>query len=249
MPKINTNQLLLSSTGDGDMARLNPHLSQQQRSSVRSLAQGICFLSNREAHAGRALAAASDLLNTLERPKPDVAPSEVILKADTLAGLLATKRHIVEVDERHGPSHAAKCCDPRFLVFEFIYGILLREAQVSLVRSFAGSLQKGESHCEQMIMGGGKTTVVAPLLALMLADGDSLVVQVVPTALLEFSRSTMRERFSAVVTKSIYTFNFDRYAVADQDLVLKLERARKSRYVMCTNQHHKSIDLCIPLFF
>ena len=31
-----------------------------------------------------------------------------------------------------------------------------------------------------MIMGAGKTTVVGPLLALMLADGDSLVLSVVP---------------------------------------------------------------------
>lgn len=48
------------------------------------------------------------------------------------------------------------------------------------------SLAGGSSHCEQMIMGGGKTTVVGPLLALLLADGASLVIQVVPAALLEF---------------------------------------------------------------
>ncbi len=49
---------------------------------------------------------------------------------------------------------------------------------MELVRSFTSSLAKGDGHCEQMIMGGGKTTVVAPLLALMLADGRTLVVQV-----------------------------------------------------------------------
>ena len=72
------------------------------------------------------------------------------------------------------------------------------------------SISRGGSHCEQMIMGGGKTTVVAPLLALMLADGASLVAQVVPAALLEFSRTCLRERFSTVLTKSVYTFHFDR---------------------------------------
>lgn len=39
-----------------------------------------------------------------------------------------------------------------------------------------------------MIMGAGKTTVVGPLLALILGDGRRLVAQVVPHALLEFSR-------------------------------------------------------------
>ena len=37
-----------------------------------------------------------------------------------------------------------------------------------------------------------------------------LPVQVVPTALLEMSRSVMRERFSSLVTKPIYTFVFER---------------------------------------
>jgi hypothetical protein len=48
-----------------------------------------------------------------------------------------------------------------------------------------------------MIMGAGKTTVVAPLLAMILADGKSLVTQVVPHALLDFSRGVMREKFAA----------------------------------------------------
>jgi len=33
-----------------------------------------------------------------------------------------------------------------------------------------------------MLMGGGKTTVVGPMLALMLADGVTLVVQTMPQA-------------------------------------------------------------------
>merc|ERR1712185_406104 len=128
--------------------------------------------------------------------------------------MLATKR--THVEEKPASNGAIKVFDPRFLVFEFIYNILLRGAQVQLVRSFMASLRgagdgaDGNQHasrCEQMLMGGGKTTVVAPLLALLLADGRSLVVQVVPAALLEFSRATMRERFSAVITKPVYTFS------------------------------------------
>jgi hypothetical protein len=41
-------------------------------------------------------------------------------------------------------------------------------------------------------MGGGKTTVVSPLLTLILGDGKHLVLQVVPPALLEFSRGVLR---------------------------------------------------------
>ena len=50
-----------------------------------------------------------------------------------------------------------------------------------------------------MIMGGGKTTVIAPLLAL----GDRLVVQCVPAALLEMSRGDAR-RLSTVVIRGVH---------------------------------------------
>ena len=43
-----------------------------------------------------------------------------------------------------------------------------------------------------LLQGAGKTSVVAPLLALILADGKSLVLSVVPKALVEMSRSRMR---------------------------------------------------------
>ena len=81
--------------------------------------------------------------------------------------------------------------------------LLSLQRQVILVNKFLHALKSGKSMCHQMIMGAGKTTVVAPLLAMILADGKSLVTQVVPHALLEFSRGVMREKFSAVVRKQI----------------------------------------------
>lgn len=79
-----------------------------------------------------------------------------------------------------GTARGAMGFDPRFLVFEFVWNLLLRPKQVEIVNSFLAELKGGGSRVRQMIMGAGKTTVVAPLLALMLADGDSLVVSVVP---------------------------------------------------------------------
>ena len=63
---------------------------------------------------------------------------------------------------------------------------------------------------KQMIMGAGKTTVVGPLLAMMLSDGSNLVIQVVPPALLDFTRNILRTTFSSVLQKQIYTFHCDR---------------------------------------
>ena len=83
-----------------------------------------------------------------------------------------------------------------------------------------------------MIMGAGKTTVVGPLLALLLADGKRLVTQVVPLSLLEFSRSITRERFSAVIRKPVYTFTFDRFMTVTPLLYRKLVKAMDSRAVL-----------------
>jgi len=92
--------------------------------------------------------------------------------------------------------------------------------------------------------GAGKTTVVAPLLALMLADGKRLVAQVVPQALLDFSRGVTRERFSAVVRKSVYTFTFDRFCTVDSALHRKLLKAAESRAVLvCTSTSLKAFEL------
>ena len=84
----------------------------------------------------------------------------------------------------------------------------------------------------QLIMGAGKTTVIAPLLAMFLATSSTAVVQVVPASLLEMTRGVMRERFSALVQKPVYTFLFDRSDEVDEAMLRKLEKARASRAVI-----------------
>ncbi len=64
------------------------------------------------------------------------------------------------------------------------------------MNQFASAAKSGASSVRQMIMGAGKTTVIAPILALMLADGESLVFNVMPAALLEQSLGIMRNAFS-----------------------------------------------------
>jgi len=126
--------------------------------------------------------------------------------------------------------------DPRFLVFEFIHNVMLRDQQVELVQEFMSAVSdpKRGSTCQQLIMGAGKTTVVCPLLALMLADSQRLVMQVVPRALLEFSRYIMRERFSALIRKPVYTFKFDRFRTVTPETYRKLVKARNSKSIVVT---------------
>ncbi len=155
---------------------------------------------------------------------------EIKLQSVKVATDIMTERHFMKMDSAN-PSFIS--FDPRYLVFEFTYSIMLRKSQVILVNKFMDSLKNNKSMCHQMIMGAGKTTVVTPLLALMLADGKSLVTQVVPHALLEFSRGVMREKFAAVVRKPVFTFQFDRSSPVTRELYLKLCKARDSKAVIC----------------
>mgnify|MGYP002008499982 CR=1 FL=1 len=103
------------------------------------------------------------------------------------------------------------------------------------------SAKYGKRSCvHQMIMGAGKTRVIGPMLALILADGTSLVTQVIPSALLEMTRGVMRETFSRVLSKRIYTLKFDRQCDAAENpgpafmLFEKLKLAAVQRVVVCT---------------
>ena len=78
---------------------------------------------------------------------------------------------------------------------------MLRGTQVQLVREFVDAVRSGQPLVKQMLMGGGKTTVVGPMLALMLGDGEMLVLQTMPQALLEQSKATLRATFSAIMRK------------------------------------------------
>jgi hypothetical protein len=100
-----------------------------------------------------------------------------------------------------------------------------------------------------MLMGAGKTTVVGPLLALMLADGRSLVLQVVPAALLPMSRGVLRFCFSqGIFPKRIRTFCFDRNSATDpgaaRAMLARLRQVRNQRgVVVCTAASLKCLML------
>ena len=70
-------------------------------------------------------------------------------------------------------------------------------------------------------MGAGKTTVIGPLLAMMLSGSTPagplgehstgrLVIQCVPAALLAMSIDVMRSTFSTVISKDVLTLKFKR---------------------------------------
>ena len=241
---------LLSSASVEDMKKVNPYLEDKAIADIFDVAVAVILRANRVGHANRSISDARDLLHLLHQAQhPTTATSShsaltagLSQKAEMLARNLVTSRYYIDPVE--GPDGPALVYDPRFLVFEFTWNLCLRKMQVELVRDFMQHVTKGESMVKGMLMGEGKTTVVGPLLALMLADGKRLVVQCCPPALLEFSRSIQRSTFSSIMYKRIFTLQMERSSKIEPKLFNKLSNAlHTSGIVISTPTAIKSIQL------
>ncbi|KAG9413019.1 hypothetical protein AC1031_016040 [Aphanomyces cochlioides] len=213
---------------EADLKKKNPFFPSEQFSSVVEMVQNVLFVCNRINQLNRLIQAAEHLKKLTSSQN---VPRERLLHASQdVANQLNATRHYIKQSQY----------DPRYLVFEYVFELMLRSRQVEMVDSFMRSLSNGNSRVQQMIMGAGKTTVVGPLLTFMLADSTVLVTHVMPTALLEQSRAVLRSRFSnAIMAKRIFTLRFDRSIEDNPALVValasKLIRACREGDVMCAS--------------
>merc|ERR1719460_2465126 len=81
--------------------------------------------------------------------------------------------------------------DPRLVYFECLSGLSLRPGQVEIVARYLSRVGSKQNTVSQLLMGEGKTTVVLPLLALLISS-TGLCITVVPRALLRFTVETFR---------------------------------------------------------
>lgn len=225
-----------SADASADINRHNPFVNRGDADGITCSLILVMLTINRINHINLALQQARGLRKLLSKVKSVSASDEELVDrlrkeisslGDVLAATLTNKRQYA-----HQLNQGLFELDPRFLLFEFCHGLVLRPSQVVLVNKLLDDMEHGRSVCHQMIMGAGKTTVVGPLLAMVLANAKTLVFEVVPPALLDFSAGILRERFSAIVRKPVFTFTFDRYTMASDELLSKLLTARNLRAVI-----------------
>ncbi|KAJ1454760.1 hypothetical protein M885DRAFT_521375, partial [Pelagophyceae sp. CCMP2097] len=134
------------------------------------------------------------------------------------------------------PTVSAKgVLDPRFVVFEFASAIVLRESQHALINTFVlAEASESRALVHQLVMGAGKTTVVAPLLQILIANSDrKLITAVAPRPLIEMTKAVYRAVFaSPVLQRPVLSFEFERTTRADAALVSKLAFARETSGVV-----------------
>ena len=112
----------------------------------------LMMTANRISHANLALQQTRSLLkllNDLAKQSSEAAKErtrkELYSLSENLAATLASRRfYVSQVDA------ATFEVDPRFLLFEFCHGLLLRNSQVQLVRKLMGEMERGVSVCHQV---------------------------------------------------------------------------------------------------
>jgi hypothetical protein len=164
--------------------------------------------------------------------------------AEGVAANPTSPDHCVACGKDCAQAPASALYDPRFAVFEYTKGLILRRRQVELVRDIVQEVDEVPGVVKQMIMGQGKTTVISPLLCTMLADGRSLVVQICPDALLRQTCGILRSAFVATMPKNVFTFTCSRSSEVDSFLVEKLQKAQRDcGIILSTPRAVKSLML------
>ncbi|NCF71730.1 MAG: DUF3638 domain-containing protein, partial [Chlamydiales bacterium] len=99
------------------------------------------------------------------------------------------------------------------LFFEAETGFLLREEQVNTLKELLSTTPEGnyQNLVKQMIMGGGKSKVLMPLLALCKARGDNLCAVMVPNALYETNLADLTDTSSSLFGQKTFSFQFSRF--------------------------------------
>ncbi|CAJ1327073.1 unnamed protein product [Effrenium voratum] len=217
---------ITSAHAQEELLRLNPFASDTDL--VLSLSLKVALLSQRLLQSRRAAQLCrAARRNSAESPEAGL---ELRQQRAQLAELLCEQRCYLQ---------DARGFDPRYLIFEFMQQIVLRPRQVEMVDWFMKSHREGESRVQQMIMGAGKTTVVGPLLSLMLASPEVLVTQVMPSPLLDQTRQILRACFARLLPKRIVTFQFDRQVEDCPETVMKLytklEACRRAGGIVCSS--------------
>jgi hypothetical protein len=172
------------------LRRINPHLEDAEINALFAQVTEYLMHSTHEQQRKRAL----KTCETLEKCKDPAGQKDL---THQLALDLSAKQHY----------RVAEC--PHYLVFEHYAGILMRQDQVVKLEGF---LKSGDTHpVMEMIMGSGKSKVLLPLLAKLLARPGCLATFIVPQSLFASVADDTQRSIQKSFGISLRTIHFDRH--------------------------------------
>jgi ankyrin repeat protein len=251
---------LLSNDSLNVWQKINPFMPQNQQEELMQLIAMTLFHASFISHVNLLMLDAAKLsgqLTRLQKHLKEAAKEAVKVQKQAIVDIHVASKGIVNLADQIGGSlHARRYYvtdvtdthwyDPRYLVFEFVRSLMLREAQVKIVGEYLEGLkdanlkliEEGMTNikplAQQMLMGQGKTAVITPLLCLLLADGETLPMVLLPDSLLPAGREIVRSTFSTVILKRVYTLTCSRAAMAEPRYLQMMHNARKYHGVVIT---------------
>nr|XP_018914729.1 PREDICTED: uncharacterized protein LOC109042446 [Bemisia tabaci] len=134
---------------------------------------------------------------------------------------------------------------PHWILFQYENEIIVRNNQQELITAM---LNQREKAMYQLNMGEGKSSVILPLLSYNLANGNHILRINVLSALLITMKEFLRQRFSGLIRKHIYTLPFDRQTeIPSEHIALISEMLRtcqSNKHILLVTPEHR---LCLQL--
>lgn len=119
--------------------------------------------------------------------------------------------------------------EPDLLIFEYFAGMLIRGRNIDLYRQFT---KDDKNLIIQLIMGGGKTKVLMPLLAMSMMKGKTLPIILVPASMYQTNHSDLQALLGKL-GKKVYSFDFRR----DFEFSLENLKAVKENFEKAKSGH------------
>lgn len=150
----------------------------------------------------------------------------------------ATVNHVVLALDLLARSEIPALDVPAMVLLQHEEQILLHERQVKALNELLATPDKGHGFnevIEKVIMGGGKSKVILPILAEQKAQGDNLVLVEVPQALLATNYEDLNRSSQRLYGKRVYRFDFNRDSKASPE---RLEQIYKQFVEVMTNKSY-----------
>lgn len=201
---------------DSIASKFYPQISSEGKVNLKEAVKKYLFQKETVQQLARSLSALDDLSSAIKENKSDL--------IESLQNNLATQ---LELQRAYPPDHKHVMV---FLFIETVLNIKLRPDQVQNILKFDKAILDGKSLVMQMIMGSGKTEVIQPFLAILLAKPDVLSTVIVPEALFAEVRKILTQTLGSAADQLLYTMPYDKeLSQSPQFLDTVLQRLREAK--------------------
>lgn len=136
------------------------------------------------------------------------------------------------------------------LLFEYLGDIRVRKKQIDIIQNILSGKVDGveREFIIQLIMGGGKSKVIVPLLNLLISDGKKLAVFCVPKEQLQVQRDFLNRVSADMFGRRVHTLHVDRAIELTPAYVHKMwrlikEARKKGECLMVSPETFQALSL------